>query len=66
MWDLVREIQAKGKTVFLTNHYMEEAARLCDRAEIIDRGEIIAPGKPENLICSLGAEQKVIFNVADR
>lgn len=65
MWDLVREIRAKGKTVFLTTHYMEEAERLCDRVAIIDRGKIIALDRPENLIRSLGAEQKVIFNVSD-
>lgn len=65
MWDLVREIRAKGKTVFLTTHYMEEAERLCDRVAIIDRGKIIALDRPENLIRSLGAEQRVVFNTSE-
>ncbi len=62
-WDLVREIRNRGKTVFLTTHYMEEAERLCDRVAIIDHGKIIALDTPENLIRSLGAEQRVIFTV---
>ncbi|GBD09836.1 putative ABC transporter ATP-binding protein YbhF [Candidatus Thermoflexus japonica] len=61
MWDLVQEIRAEGRTVFLTTHYMEEAERLCDRVAIIDRGRLVALDTPENLIRSLGAEQRVIF-----
>jgi len=64
MWDMVREIRARGKTVFLTTHYMEEAERLCDRVAIIDGGRIVALDTPENLIRSLGAEQQILF-VAD-
>lgn len=63
MWDLVREIRERGRTVFLTTHYMEEAERLCDRVAIIDHGEIVALDTPENLIRSLGAEMRVVFNV---
>ncbi len=61
MWDLVRGIRDRGKTVFLTTHYMEEAERLCDRVAIIDHGKIVAMDAPENLIRSLGAEQRVVF-----
>lgn len=61
MWDLVREIRERGKTVFLTTHYMEEAERLCDRVLIIDHGRIVALDTPENLIRSLGAESRVVF-----
>ena len=64
MWNMVREIRERGKTVFLTTHYMEEAERLCDRVAIIDEGRIVALDTPENLIRSLGAEQQVLF-VAD-
>ena len=63
MWDLVREIRNKGKTIFLTTHYMEEAERLCDRVAIMDRGQIVALDSPENLVRSLGAETRLILSV---
>ena len=40
IWDLVRGIRERGKTVFLTTHLMEEAERLCDRVAIIEHGRI--------------------------
>ena len=61
MWDLVRGIRERGKTVFLTTHFMEEAERLCDRVAIVDRGRIVALDTPENLIRMLGAENRVVF-----
>jgi ABC-2 type transport system ATP-binding protein len=66
MWDLVRSIRERGKTVFLTTHYMEEAEQLCDRVAVIDQGQIVALDTPENLIRSLGAENRVVFSVDDR
>ena len=42
IWELVRGIRERGKTVFLTTHLMEEAERLCDRVAIIEHGRIIA------------------------
>ncbi|GAA5526892.1 ABC transporter ATP-binding protein [Herpetosiphon gulosus] len=50
MWDVVSNLQKRGKTVFLTTHYMEEAERLCDRVAVVDHGKIIALGKPQTLI----------------
>ena len=61
MWDLVRDIREKGKTVFLTTHFMEEAERLCDRVAILDGGRIIALDTPPNLVRSLNAENRVVF-----
>jgi ABC-2 type transport system ATP-binding protein len=61
MWDQMRSIRERGKTVFLTTHFMEEAERLCDRVAIIDHGKIIALDTPQNLIDSLGAENRVVF-----
>ena len=63
MWDQVRSIRERGKTVFLTTHFMEEAERLCDRVAIIDHGKIVAMDTPQNLIDSLGAENRVVFEV---
>ncbi len=50
IWELVRGIRARGKTVFLTTHLMEEAERLCDRVAIIDRGKLVDLGSPAALV----------------
>ncbi len=63
MWDQVRSIRERGTTVFLTTHFMEEAERLCDRVAIMDHGKIVALDTPQNLIDSLGAENRVVFEV---
>lgn len=49
-WALVEAIRARGKTILLTTHYMEEAEHLCDQIAIMDRGRIIARGAPEALL----------------
>jgi ABC-2 type transport system ATP-binding protein len=66
MWDQVRSVRARGTTVFLTTHFMEEAERLCDRVAIIDHGKIVALDTPQNLIDSLGAEHRVTFEADAR
>jgi ABC-2 type transport system ATP-binding protein len=63
IWDLVRAVQAKGKTVLLTTHFMEEAERLCDRVAILDHGRIVALDTPPVLIRNLGTEERVVFIV---
>ena len=50
IWELVRGIRERGKTVFMTTHLMEEAERLCDRVAIIEHGKIIDIGTPEELV----------------
>jgi ABC-2 type transport system ATP-binding protein len=60
-WDIVEGLKARGRTVLLTTHYMEEAARLCDRVAVVDHGKVIALGTPRELIASLGAEHVVEF-----
>jgi lipooligosaccharide transport system ATP-binding protein len=50
VWDRLRALAAEGKTLVLTTHYMEEAARLCDRLVIMEGGLIIAQGSPKELI----------------
>jgi ABC-2 type transport system ATP-binding protein len=49
MWDLLSELNAKGQTILLTTHYMEEADLLCERAAIIDHGKLLALDSPANL-----------------
>jgi ABC-2 type transport system ATP-binding protein len=63
IWDLVLGIRERGKTVFLTTHFMEEAERLCNRVAIVDQGKIVALDTPENLIRSLDAGYRVVFTV---
>jgi ABC-2 type transport system ATP-binding protein len=63
IWDLVLGIRDRGKTVFLTTHFMEEAERLCNRVAIVDQGKIVALDTPSNLIRSLGSEYRVVFSV---
>jgi ABC-2 type transport system ATP-binding protein len=62
-WDLVRGVRDRGKTVFLTTHYMEEAEFLCDRVAIMDQGRIVALDTPNNLIKSLNLEERVVFSI---
>ncbi len=50
IWDLVRGIKARGRTVFLTTHLMEEAERLCDRVALIEHGRLIAMDTPAGLV----------------
>jgi len=54
IWDEVRRINAGGTTVFLTTQYLEEADQLCDRLAIIDGGELVAQGTPEQLKAEMG------------
>jgi ABC-2 type transport system ATP-binding protein len=49
-WEMVRGLQALGKTIFLTTHYMDEAEHLAQRVAIIRRGLIVAEGSPHDLI----------------
>ncbi|SRR5579871_535796 len=63
LWEVVAEFRKGGGTVLLTTHYMEEAERLCDRVAIMDHGQVIALGSPEELIASLGANQVIEFSV---
>lgn len=49
-WDLVKRIRAEGTTVILTTHYMEEAQILCDEIAIMDSGNIMIQGAPDELL----------------
>jgi ABC-2 type transport system ATP-binding protein len=65
IWDLVRGIRERGKTVFLTTHLMEEAERLCDRIAIIDHGRIVDIGAPADLVARHCPDRTVIVTTAD-
>jgi ABC-2 type transport system ATP-binding protein len=63
LWALLERYNERGGTVLLTTHYMEEAATLCDRVAIVDRGRVIALDTPPALVRSLGAEHIVEFAI---
>jgi len=64
LWDVVNGYKARGRTVMLTTHYMDEAERLCDRVAIVDHGRVIASGTPAELILRVGGEHVIDFTVA--
>jgi ABC-2 type transport system ATP-binding protein len=65
IWELVRGIRVRGKTVFLTTHLMEEAERLCDRVAIIEHGRIIDIDRPEKLVDRHCSERTVVLATDD-
>jgi lipooligosaccharide transport system ATP-binding protein len=50
IWEKLKLLQAQGNTVVLTTHYLDEAARLCDRLVIMDNGKILVEGTPADLV----------------
>ena len=53
LWDLIEQVRAKGISVVMTTHYMDEAEILCDRIAVMDNGKIVAIDTPKNLIKQL-------------
>ena len=61
LWEEIKKLKAEGVTLFLTTQYMDEADKLCDRIAIIDYGEIIVTGTPEELKRHVGGDT-IVFN----
>jgi len=59
LWDLLREINAQGRTVVLTTHHLDEAELLCDRVAIMDHGKILELGPPATLVRGLDAPTRI-------
>jgi ABC-2 type transport system ATP-binding protein len=64
-WDLIRAVRARGTTVVLVTHFMDEAAALCDRLCVINRGEVAAGGTVGELIDRFGGGIRVRFSLDD-
>ncbi len=62
LWDIINAMKKRGKTVFLTTHYMDEAERLCDKVVVLDHGKIIAQGAPSELIAEHFEELSIEFS----
>ena len=65
IWEMVRGIRDRGKTVLLTTHLMEEAERLCDRVAIIERGTLVDIGTPAALVRKHCQERTVVLATGD-
>jgi ABC-2 type transport system ATP-binding protein len=63
IWGMIEYVRSKGKSVFITTHYMEEAERLCDRVAIVDHGKIIATDKPDKLVSQHFQEEAIEFRL---
>jgi ABC-2 type transport system ATP-binding protein len=61
LWDVLRAIQERGKTILYTTHYLDEAEILCDRVAIMDHGRILAMDAPATLVRGLDAPTRVIL-----
>ncbi len=64
-WDLIRGIRDRGTTVVLVTHYMDEAEHLCDRLIVVNRGEVIAEGTPQELIARSTRGIQVRFSTTE-
>jgi len=62
LWDLIKGLQQRGKSVMLTTHYMEEATELCNRVAIMDHGHILEMGAVSELIGRRFRERAVFFD----
>jgi len=60
-WDLIEQVRARGVTVVLVTHFMDEAERLCDRVALIDAGRVVAIDTPSGLVSKVEVEQRMRF-----
>ncbi len=59
IWEVIRNLKAKGKTIILTTHYLDEAQQLSDRVAIMDHGHIVAMGTTEEIIQQHGSGERL-------
>lgn len=59
IWEVIRGLKARGKTIILTTHYLDEAQQLSDRVAIMDHGKIVAMGTTEEIIQQHGSGERL-------
>ncbi|MFB9927735.1 ABC transporter ATP-binding protein [Amycolatopsis halotolerans] len=64
VWGLVERIRARGVTILLVTHFMEEAERLCDRLAVIDAGRVVAVDSPAGLVSRADDQQRIRFRTS--
>ena len=62
IWDVIRGLKAKGKTIILTTHYLDEAQQLADKVAIMDHGHIVATGTSDEIIAQHGSGERLEIN----
>jgi len=65
LWGFIERFRARGKTVMITTHYMEEAERLCDRVAVMDQGHVVALDTPDRLVAEHGPGTTIEFTTPD-
>ncbi len=63
IWQRLRQLRNEGVTLVLTTHYMEEAAQLCDRIALMDRGKILVSGPPQKLVEEMVGKEVIELRV---
>jgi ABC-2 type transport system ATP-binding protein len=66
IWEVIRGLKAKGKTIILTTHYLDEAQQLCDRVAIMDHGHIVAMGTTEEIIEQHGSGERLEIHGSEK
>ncbi len=66
IWDVIRGLKAKGKTIILTTHYLDEAQQLSDRVAIMNHGHIVAMGTTEQIIEEHGSGERLEINAGEK
>jgi len=66
IWEVIRGLKAKGKTIILTTHYLDEAQQLSDRVAIMDHGKIVAMGTTEEIIQQHGSGERLEIHGSEK
>ncbi|ELZ84281.1 ABC-type transport system ATP-binding protein [Haloferax larsenii JCM 13917] len=65
LWSLIDDLAARGTTVFLTSHSMAEIERLADRVGLLNEGQLVTVGRPDDLVAEHGGENRLVVRTAD-
>jgi ABC-2 type transport system ATP-binding protein len=66
IWDVIRGLKAKGKTIILTTHYLDEAQQLADRVAIMNHGKIVAMGTTDEIIEEHGSGERLEIHASEK